>query len=97
MPNKKENSNPFKSLHDTIVYDSKDYSLNRRDMWIYGIVVGWFDDEETKEGVRKDLKRRYPLLKDCDFNRMQILHEEFIKAKELFEEQERKEKNNEGI
>ena len=38
-----ETENPFQSIHDTICLGSKDYSLNHRDAWLYGIVVGWGD------------------------------------------------------
>lgn len=31
----------IKSLHNLIVFDSKDYSLSPRDAWIYGIICGW--------------------------------------------------------
>ena len=32
---------PFESLYDCIVFDSRDWSIDRKDAWIYGIVVGW--------------------------------------------------------
>lgn len=33
----------FDSLHSTIVTDPKDWSLHKRDAWLYGILVGWDD------------------------------------------------------
>lgn len=42
--------NPFTSIHDTICFDSKDYSLNHRDAWLYGIIVGWGD---SLDGISK--------------------------------------------
>ena len=43
--------NPLESIKTTIAFDSKDYSLNKRDAWIYGIVCGWDDalDEVCKQ------------------------------------------------
>lgn len=31
----------IESLHRTVVFDSKDYSISKRDAWLYGIVCGW--------------------------------------------------------
>ena len=39
------------SLHVAICLGSRDYSLNHRDAWIYGIVVGW--DETLPEVAEK--------------------------------------------
>ncbi len=36
-----EEENPFKSVHDTICFSSRDYSLDHRDAWLYGVIVGW--------------------------------------------------------
>ena len=41
-------SNAFDSLINTIVFDPRDWSLNPKDLWIYGIIVGW-EDECLKE------------------------------------------------
>ena len=29
------------SIRNTIVFDTRDWSLNATDAWLYGIVVGW--------------------------------------------------------
>lgn len=31
------------SLERTIAFDPRDWSVNKRDAWIYGVVVGWGD------------------------------------------------------
>ena len=66
--------NPFDSLYKTIVFDSKDYSLSKRDVWIYGIVVGW-DDECIEE-----LKKKFSWWDDEDSRRLKEMHNTFIKA-----------------
>ena len=33
--------NPHKSIEATIACSPRDWSLNKRDAWIYGIVFGW--------------------------------------------------------
>lgn len=35
--------NPGRSLRGTMATDPRDWSLCKRDAWIYGIVVGWVD------------------------------------------------------
>ena len=39
-------NNPFEALHNLITFSSKDFGANRTDAWLYGIVVGW-DNEDT--------------------------------------------------
>lgn len=58
------------SIHNTIVFDSKDYSISRRDAWIYGIVVGW-DDASLVE-----LQQKHKWT-DLDVERLNKLHAEF--------------------
>lgn len=43
--------NPFDSLIRTITSSSKDWSIDERDVWIYGIIVGW--DKECYEIFEK--------------------------------------------
>jgi len=40
------------SLYDTIVFSSRDYSIDPEDAWIYGIIVGW-DGPSLKELAKK--------------------------------------------
>lgn len=40
--------NPLEVIHDTIVFDSKDYSLSKKDITLYAIAVGW-DDPSYQE------------------------------------------------
>jgi hypothetical protein len=35
---------PIKSIEYTLAFASKDWSLDKDDAWIYGIVIGWDDD-----------------------------------------------------
>lgn len=36
-----EITEPLISIHDTLAFGPKDYSINKDDAWIYGIVCGW--------------------------------------------------------
>ena len=38
--------NPLESLHNAIVFDSLDWGQDRAHAWIYGIVVGWDDEDD---------------------------------------------------
>jgi hypothetical protein len=61
--------NPMESIYDTIVFDSKDFSLNKRDAWLYGIVVGW---DKAYEELK--LKHKWT---DEEVARNKRLHEKF--------------------
>lgn len=39
----KPEENPYASVADAMNFSSRDWGLNHRDAWIYGIVVGWGD------------------------------------------------------
>lgn len=41
--NKDNLRDALKSLQATMAFDSRDWSVVRRDAWLYGIVVGWDD------------------------------------------------------
>jgi len=32
---------PGYALRNLLAFDSRDYSINRRDAWLYGIIMGW--------------------------------------------------------
>ena len=40
--------NPLEVIHDTIVFDSKDYGQSKKDITLYAIAVGW-DDASYQE------------------------------------------------
>lgn len=78
-----ETRNIFESLHNSIVFDSKDWSLNKRDAWIYGIVVGWCgEDDKENERIFQEFNNSFGW--DIDtWNRLQTMHNEFLKFKEI--------------
>lgn len=46
---------PMAALHDAIAFSSRDFAEDRFEAWIYGIVVGWDDeDDETGDGGAMD-------------------------------------------
>jgi hypothetical protein len=42
---------PLTSLKQTLAFDPRDWSINKRDAWLWGIINGWDTDIEhfTKE------------------------------------------------
>lgn len=43
---------PMNALHDAIVFNSRDFATTKFEAWIYGIVVGW--DDEDDDGDERD-------------------------------------------
>jgi len=83
--------NPFESLHNVIVFDSRDWSKNKKDAWLYGIIVGWIDeedDEDLGEEIFRELSIKHGWDKET-WGRLQRLRVEFIKAKIYYESKTR--------
>ena len=47
---------PFESLYCTLAFATKDWSVDKNDAWLYGIIAGW-DDDSLKE---LQLKFKWP-------------------------------------
>ena len=73
--------NPFESLECTIAFDVKDWGADRRSAWIYGIILGWDDEECFKE-----LKAEFGW-DDTTIERLKKLRGNYLKAKELYEKE----------
>ncbi|MFW2500430.1 hypothetical protein [Clostridium diolis] len=80
-----EITNPFESLHNTIVFDVKDWSTDKRNAWIYGIIVGWgSDDPEIAEEIFQEFNKQFRWTRET-WNRLQILHKEFLRYRKISE------------
>ena len=44
MGHVKDCENPFESIADTIAFSSRDWGIDPRDAWVYGIAVGWKEE-----------------------------------------------------
>ena len=70
-------NNAFDSLINTIIFDPRDWSLNPKDLWIYGIIVGWGDE------CFKEFEQRFDWWEKEDSEKLKLMHENFCKmAKE---------------
>ena len=79
--------NPFESLKTVIATDVKDWSTDKRNAWIYGIVLGWsdFDDPESpEESAMEELREQFGWT-DADVARLKWLHQEFERINKLYE------------
>ena len=74
----------LQSLHGAIVFDSKDYSLNSRAAWIYGIVVGWGADEIDEDDALPEVAEKHGW-SDGDVRRLTRLHRAVKRYKERWE------------
>lgn len=72
-------NNPFEALERTIAFDVSDWGADRRKAWIYGIVLGW-DDEECFKEFKYNLG-----WSDENIEILKTLRENYLKAKELYE------------
>jgi len=71
--------NPLESLKSTIAFSSNDWSTNKRDAWIYGIVLGWsdYDDpDDPEESAMEELKEKLGWSEE-DVSRLKFLHSEY--------------------
>jgi hypothetical protein len=63
-------TDPLESLVNLLAFSSKDWSIEKSDAWVYGIISGW-DDETLKE-----LQTKFEW-HDLDVKRLKILHANF--------------------
>lgn len=48
----KELMGALASLKHIVAFDSKDYSANHRDFWLYGVLVGWEESNAHEQGKK---------------------------------------------
>lgn len=65
--------NPFESIRNCIVFHCRDWSTDKRDAWLYGIVCGW-DNEALKE-----LQEQFHW-DDSAVNRLERLHLRYLES-----------------
>ena len=74
--------NAFESIECAIAFDVRDWAEDRRSAWIYAIVFGW-DYEDSWDEVAKKFG-----WDEEDRKRANMMHEQWIKAKETKEQPE---------
>ena len=78
-----KNINPFDSIRSTMTGHSRDWGANHRDAWLYGIVVGWDDENGNyNPDVLSELKESFGW-EDADIARMQENRNAFVTAEHM--------------
>jgi hypothetical protein len=65
IPFSEEQFDPFTSIGNILAFDSRDWSSNRGDAWLWGIVFGWgesYDEVARRHGWDAASVRRLRLL-----------------------------------
>lgn len=71
-----EQTDPFNSLRNAIAFSSADWGAARDLAWVYGIVLGWDDNDESEYGAMDELAQRFGW-SDETVARLRLLHAEF--------------------
>lgn len=71
-----ETADPFGSLRNAIAFSSADWGAARDLAWVYGIVLGWDDNDEAEYGAMEVLAARFGW-SDETVARLRNLHAEF--------------------
>ncbi len=70
--------NPYESLYDVLVFDSRDWSQNKNDAWIYGVVVGWTkDNEDDAEEIFKEFNKKFGWSRET-WKRLHLLNKIYL-------------------
>ena len=76
--------NPLQSIEDTIAFDSRDWSSDKRLAWIYGVVNGWENEEEGEDpdSIYKELQREFKWTNET-VERLKRLHNTYAELQAL--------------
>lgn len=69
-----KDENPFESLHNLIVFSPSDFSQTLELAWIYGIIIGWDDEECFRE-----FEKQFTHWNKKDSLRLKKLHDNFVR------------------
>ena len=77
-PHPKPITDAGESLRVAMVTDSRDWSIDKRDAWLYGIIVGWKSEEGKEEGEDPlaELALKHNWTPET-IDRLKMLHEQF--------------------
>jgi hypothetical protein len=72
----------LESAHNTMAFDARDWALDKRDAWLYGLITGWDDEEEPEEDAMGEVARKHRW-SDYDVARLRRLHQAIVAIKEV--------------
>lgn len=77
-----ETIKPLDSLESTLAFDSRDWSLSKRDAWIYGIICGWENEDPLEGETEDDAVNEICEKHGFDKKRLKQLRKNYLKLKE---------------
>ena len=69
------------SIEVCIAFSSRDWSLNHRDAWLFGVIKGWSPEALAEQKQRHNWS-------DSTVTRLKKLHEQYLKETECSQQQE---------
>lgn len=72
-------SNVADSLMATMATDVRNWSINKNDAWIYGIICGWNNEDRTPFSY-SDRPTGLNKISEDEWNRLHTLHAAFVNA-----------------
>jgi hypothetical protein len=78
--------NPLIALENICAFTSRDMGANRRDAWLYGIVMGWsdYDDPDApEESAMQELALKHSWSPEV-VARLKRLHQAFVVLRDSF-------------
>lgn len=76
------------SLGRCMAFDPRDWALDRRDAWLWGVIVGWDPDEEGEtDGAMTEVAAKHGWT-DEDVARLRTLHTAVDEARRAAEQPE---------
>ncbi len=79
---------PFSSLESAIACQTRDMSVNSKDAWMWGIVLGWDCDPEDQEDSSEDPWHVCKRWTEEAIARLKRLHSEFTEAHKHYHAQQ---------
>jgi hypothetical protein len=80
--NKPPVENPLTSIANTIAFDVRDWSDDKRLAWIYGIVLGWDSEDDDDNGAMAELQEKFKWF-DLEVARLRRLRKKFKELEEV--------------
>ena len=73
----RDTDDPKRAISDLLAFNSRDWSLDKADAWLWGIVFGWDDETDPAESAMPDVARRHGW-DEHDVARLRRLHARWV-------------------
>lgn len=65
------------ALRNALIFNSRDWGAQKVDAWLWGIIVGWDDDDSPDEDAMGELAARHGW-DEFDVENLRALHRDFL-------------------